>query len=74
VGGTLVVTVGEGVVTVIGARSGFRELGAGGVDPPLAAATLDSCSPNLTGTDGARKFGVCWENRAGARVDVAACK
>jgi len=43
--------------------------------PPLAVTTLDRGSPNLTGADGARKFGVCWTNRSGAevRVDVAAC-
>jgi len=42
-----------------GPQSGFSEPGAGGMNPPLAVATLDRGSPNLTGADGARKFGVC---------------
>jgi len=59
-----------------GLQSGFRELGIGGVDPPLTAATLSGGSPNLTGAEGAAKFGVCWANRgrAGVRVDVSADK
>jgi len=40
------------------------------VGPPLAAATLDRGSSNLTGAYEARKFGSCWANRSGARVRV----
>jgi len=59
-----------------GPQSGFRESGAGGVDPTPAAATLNRSSPNLTGADGARIFRICWASRGGAwvRVDIAACK
>jgi len=31
-----------------GLQNGFRKSGAGGVDPPLAAATLVRGSPNIT--------------------------
>jgi len=47
-----------------GPQSGSRVPGAWGVDPHLAATTLDRGSPNLTGADEARKFGICWANRA----------
>jgi len=42
------------------------------VSPPLAAATLNGCSPNLTGADEAWIFGVYWANggRAGVRMDI----
>jgi len=54
-------------------RSRWSE--AGGVDPPLAVATLSRGLPNLMG-DEARICGICWANRGGAevRVDIAACK
>jgi len=82
-GGTLVVTVREGVccsawilvgwISCTGwtdsttpitsgvhrPQSGSRDPGAGEVNPPLAATTLDRGSHNLTGADEARKFGVC---------------
>jgi len=45
-----------------------------GVGTSLAAATQNGGSPNFTGAYGAWKFGVCWTNRAGVRVDVAADK
>jgi len=59
-----------------GPQVGSSESTTGGVDPPLAAATLDRGSPNLTEADGAGIFGICWANRGGARVrvDIAACK
>jgi len=59
---------------VHGPRRGFRKTRAGGMDLPLAAATLDRGLPNLMGADRARKFGVCWANIGGVRVDVATCK
>jgi len=43
-----------------------RGPGAGGEDPPLAAATLDRGSPNFTRADKTRIFGVCEVNRGGA--------
>jgi len=59
-----------------GPQSGFREPRAGKVDPLLAAATLNGGSPNLTGTDGAWVFWVCWvtRGRAKVRVNVSADK
>jgi len=56
-----------------GPQSRSREPRADGVDPPLAAATLNGDSLNLTGVNGAWIFGVCWENRgrAGVRMDIA---
>jgi len=45
-----------------GPHSESREPGTDGVDPPLAAVTLNGGSPNLTGIDGAWIFEVCWVN------------
>jgi len=46
------------------------------VDPPLAAASLNEGSPNLTSADGAWEFWGCWVNSgwAGVRVGIAADK
>jgi len=57
---------------ICGPQSEPSESGAGGVDPPYAAATLDRSSPNLTGADGAGIVLICWANRdgPGVRVDI----
>jgi len=53
---------------VHGPQSGSREPGVGRVDSPLATATLDKGSPNLTGADRARKFGVVGRTGAGPEL------
>jgi len=45
----------------------------GGVDPTLAAATLNGGSSNLTGANDAWELWDCWANRGGA-LDIAADK
>jgi len=59
-----------------GSQKGSKKPEAGGVDPPLAAATLNGGLPNLMGEDGAWIFGVCWMNRgrAGVRMNIATDK